>query len=229
MLTPPAIGRIESKKAVALSTLRGKLVRYWKAVHISRHRQAWFAPEELVPALIEYAKVAFDATAEEYLAITVQSPTEFLDFLRTGVPGEIWGQLQGEGGIWRRVVEDSLTLSGFVFPRVPGRSIRKEEFLYPFGKERFEAALRDRVDTHWTAKSWEHPVANGRDGNVTRELELRHGFEDELSKGVDRLSDVPESNRSVDTTPAGSPRSLATIPEPLRTRWKPSSGALIRN
>jgi hypothetical protein len=220
VLTPTAIGRIDSKKAVAISVLRRKLVRYWEAVRRNRSRQAWFDPEELVPDFVEFATAVFDAAAEEHLAVSAQSPQQFLQFLRDDLTVEMWGLLQGDAGVWRSVVDDSLTLSNFAFPRVPVRSIRKEDFRYPHGKERFEAALRDRVDAEWTTKARECLGASDN-GNATSGFLKRQGIEDSLRTCAGEPSELFAASVFGTNRPVTLVRYAGT---PRETRWQTRMG-----
>src|SRR5260221_7734307 len=145
--TTAALGRIERKKATASSALRGTLVRYWTRIRDSRERQGWCTPNEVVTHFREYALSVFDAKAEEHLLVTNQSPQDFIQFLRDDLVSQIWSEFEGEGGVWQRIVEDSLTLSNFDFSRIHGRRLGRTDYLLPRGSDVIEAAMRDRIDS----------------------------------------------------------------------------------
>src|SRR5438477_10926458 len=94
--TTAALGRIERKKAVASSALRGKLVSYWKRIRDSRERKAWFTPKEVVTDFREYALSVFDAYAEEHLLVTDRSAQDFIQFLKKDLVSRIWSAFEGE-------------------------------------------------------------------------------------------------------------------------------------
>jgi hypothetical protein len=150
--TTAAFGRIERKKAKASTVLRRTLVCYLEHIQASRSRQAWFIPQDVVLPFRTFALEVFDAVAEEHLLVTNQSPQDFVQFLRHDLISDVWHELKA--GVWRRIVEEALTLSRFVFPQIPGRSIRKEELLFPQGRGEIEAVLLDRIDNFWVEKSW---------------------------------------------------------------------------
>src|ERR1700730_11104689 len=103
-----------------------------------------------------YAITVLDAKAEEHLLLTNQCPQDFVQFLRVDLIPGIWGEIEGAAGLWRRIVKESLRLSMFRFPQVPGRSIREEHFLIPQGRDEIEALLGDRVDSYWVERCWDH-------------------------------------------------------------------------
>jgi hypothetical protein len=110
----------------------------------------------LVTFFAEYARPVFNAYAEEHLLITDKAPQDFIQFLRSDLISNVWTEFGGESRFWLRIIEESLTLSNFQFPRIPGRSVRKEEFLFPRGRPVIETSLKQHIDEQWVGKSWDH-------------------------------------------------------------------------
>jgi hypothetical protein len=150
-----AIGRIERKRATARSELRRSLRTYWLDIKASRYKQRGFGLDDVVRFFEQYALSVFDAYAEECLGAATQPPQQFIQLLDHDLIPRVWSELQGDSGVWRAVVEESLDLSSFVFPHVPGRSIHKSDFLAPRRRDRIETALKQRIDEHWVNRAWD--------------------------------------------------------------------------
>jgi hypothetical protein len=157
-----AIGRIERKRASARSELRRSLETYWLDIKASQYKQRGFEPDEVVRFFQQYALSVFDAYAVEYLGSVNQPPQHFIKLLHDDLIPRVWSELDGDLGVWRAVMEESLDLSGFAFPHLPGRSIHKSDFLAARRRDRIEATLKQRIDEQWVSRAWDQLEHQGR-------------------------------------------------------------------